>query len=519
MADVRLTSTPSRKNPPSEPGIGNQGRTTIGAQSASALVVLPRPSVFPQGLLDALWFGRSVRAQLLLVFILIDIIAVLAAGSAIILRARMQTRVEVTSSMRLAESLVGDAVRLAHQEQTAEQFLASLPAQLQAMRHVRFVVRDAAGVPIVATSPGDASRRADTHAPAPDWFAALVAPLVVARTIPVAVDDSVVGQIEIIGEPADEIAEVWGNVTVMGIVAVLLNGTMIGILYVLFGRVLDPLSVLADGLSDLECQTYSVRLPRPQARELSIITEHFNALASALESLRAENLRLNRRLITAQDDERRRTALELHDEVGPCLFGLKANASSIANAAENLPAAVKRSVTERLHDILSIAGHLQAINRSMLARLRPMALGHVPLEDMLDQLIDERSRQHTDIAFSFASEGLLRSYGDSIDLTVYRCIQESVTNALRHADAKNVTVKLIGAAARLALTVSDDGRGLDPSKPSGIGTRGIRERVEGLGGRYLIESRPGCGTEVRISIPLAESDHAPADGGQLSAGV
>jgi two-component system, NarL family, sensor histidine kinase UhpB len=471
---------------------------------------LPRPFVFPQRLLDALWFGRSVRAQLLLVFIFIDILAVLAAGSVIILRARMQTRVEVTSSMRLAESLVGDAVRLAHQEQPAEQFLASLPAQLQAMRHVRFVVRDAAGAAIAATLPSGASRGADT----PDWFAALVAPPIVARIIPVKVDGVVVGQIEIIGEPADEIAEVWGNVTVMGIVALLLNGAMIGMLYVLFGRVLDPLSVLADGLSDLEHQTYSVRLSRPQARELSIITDHFNALASTLESLRAENLRLNRRLITAQDDERRRTALELHDEVGPCLFGLKANASSIAKAAENLPDAVRRSVTERLDDILSIAGHLQAINRSMLARLRPMALGHVPLEDMLEQLIGERSRQHADIAFSFTSEGLLRSYGDSIDLTVYRCIQESVTNALRHADAKHITVKLIGAAARLALTVSDDGCGVDSGKPSGVGTRGIRERVEGLGGRYLVDSRPGGGTDVRISIPLGESDHATADGGQ-----
>ena len=59
-------------------------------------------------------------------------------------------------------------------------------------------------------------------------------------------------------------------------------------------------------------------MPRPQAREFAAITDHFNALARALETARTENLRLNRQLITAQDDERRRTALELHDEVGPC---------------------------------------------------------------------------------------------------------------------------------------------------------------------------------------------------------
>ena len=143
--------------------------------------------------------------------------------------------------------------------------------------------------------------------------------------------------VEIVGEPADEIAEFWDNPVAIGTVAIVLNIAMIGILYVLFGRVLDPLTVLATGLANLERQTYDVRLPQPHARELAAIADHFNALALALETLRAENLRLNRRLITAQDDERRRTALELHDEVGPCLFGLKANASSIATAAGALP--------------------------------------------------------------------------------------------------------------------------------------------------------------------------------------
>jgi two-component system sensor histidine kinase UhpB len=278
------------------------------------------------------------------------------------------------------------------------------------------------------------------------------------------------------------------------------------LLYILFGRVLGPLTVLAYGLSDLEHQTYGVRLPQPQARELGAIAEHFNALALALEALRAENLNLNRRLITAQDDERRRTARELHDEVGPCLFGLKANASSIATAAQNLPEQPRHSIAERLRDILGIIDHLQSINRSMLDRLRPMALGHVPLKDMLARLVGERAREHPHIAFSLAAGDLRRSYGDSIDLTVYRCIQESVTNAIRHAVAKHVAVTLdhIEQGTALALTVADDGRGMSAPAPEGFGTRGMKERVTGLGGRYGIDSAPGGGTRVRITIPLAE---------------
>ena len=148
----------------------------------------------------------------------------------------------------------------------------------------------------------------------------------------------------------------------------------------------------------------------------------------------------------------------------------------------------------------------------MLDRLRPMALGHVPLKDMLGQLVNERAREHPQIMFSIAAGDLLRGYGDSIDLTIYRCIQESLTNAIRHAEAKHVTVKLdhMANGSALALTVVDDGRGMSRPVPAGFGTRGMKERVEGLGGRYNVESEPGCGTSVRITIPLTE---AAADAG------
>ena len=431
--------------------------------------------------------------------------------------------------MRLAELLVGDAVNLVHQQLPAEQFLTGLPAQLRSLRHVRIAVNDAAGNPI-ATAPhavtvagrgGSTGRGSDERSPAPAWFAALVAPPIETHVFPVVADGRSVGQVEITGEPADEIAETWGNATAIGVGGLLLNAAMIGVLYVLFGHVLGPLTALASGLSELERQTYSVRLPRPRARELGAIAEHFNALALALETVRGENLRLNRRLITAQDDERRRTALELHDEVGPCLFGLKANASSIASAAGELPDKARQSVLERLADMLAIIEHLQAINRSMLDRLRPMALGHVPLQELLDQLVRDRSRQQPQMAFSFAPGTVRRSYGDSIDLTVFRCVQESLTNAIRHAQAKTVTVKLGQSAddAELELTICDDGRGVAAGAPPGFGIRGMQERVEGLGGRFAIESPSGGGTCVRVVVPLLEHRNAPSLAADAGDGV
>ena len=479
---------------------------------------LLRPLAWPsaRALSHALWHGRSVRAQLLIVFIVIDVIAGLVAGAVTILQARASTRVEVAASMELAELLVSEAVALMQQEVPAEKFLADLTSQLRLVRHVRIVVKDAAGFPLVPRPPVGASDPT-RHDRVPAWFAALIAAPIASRNVPVVVNAARVGSVEIVAEPHDEIAEVWGNTVALGAVALGVTVAVIGILYVLFGRVLDPLTGVARGLADLERRNYRVRLPRPQAQELAAITDRFNALAQALEAARAENEQLNHRLITAQDDERRRTALELHDEVGPSLFGLKANTASITKAADALPESAARAIRDRTADLTGIIEHLQSLNRSILNRLRPMALGHVPLPEILSELVRERAGGHPGIGFSHEIGTLARSYGDTVDLTLYRCVQESLTNAIRHAGATSVMVNArehaVGAAGdgawRLELTVRDDGRGIAAEDKPGFGLRGMRERVQALGGEFAIETGPD-GTSIRIVIPVPA--HGSADG-------
>ena len=148
----------------------------------------------------------------------------------------------------------------------------------------------------------------------------------------------------------------------------------------------------------------------------------------------------------------------------------------------------------------------------MLNRLRPIALGHVPLRDILSELVQDRARQQPRIAFAFSADRLVRSYGEAIDLTVYRCVQESLTNIIRHAQANEVSVAVREASdegytgekrsTQLMLTVRDNGRGIDPTAPTGFGIRGMQERVQALGGSYKAESEPGWGTCVQILIPL-----------------
>jgi two-component system sensor histidine kinase UhpB len=372
-------------------------------------------------------------------------------------------------------------------------------------------VKDATGLPL--TLPAGASAREPVHeAQAPKWFTALIAPEVESRHVPVVVKGQRIGSVEIVAEPSDEIAEVWTNSAALGAVALLVNVAVIAMLYFLFGRVLDPLAGVAHGLGDLEQRNYGVRLTRPQARELAVITDRFNALAHALDAARSENDQLNRRLISAQDDERRNTARELHDEFGPCLFGLKVNAGSIETAAAALPDRVGGRLLDRARDMLAIIEQLQAVNRRLLNRLRPMALGHFPLRDVLAGLVSENAQRDPAIAFTLKVDALERSYGDSIDLTIYRCLQESLTNIVRHARARDVrielaegkdTLELETGARCLHLAVQDDGCGFDRAAvPTGFGIRGMQERVHGLGGRFVLESGRGRGTSVRIVVPL-----------------
>jgi two-component system sensor histidine kinase UhpB len=275
--------------------------------------------------------------------------------------------------------------------------------------------------------------------------------------------------------------------------------------------VLDPLTALGKGLEGLEHRDYKMRLARPKVLEFAAITDRFNALAGALDAARAENLALSRRLITAQDDERRNTALELHDEVGPSLFGLKANTASITKTADALPAGAAKTIRDRTADLTAIIEHLQSLNRSILNRLRPMALGHVPLPEILSELVRERAGSHPNIGFSHDVGTLARSYGDTVDLTLYRCVQESLTNAIRHASATAVMVNArerpaaAGApgdgVARLELTVRDDGRGIAAENKPGFGLRGMQERVQALGGEFAIDTGRD-GTCIRILIPV-----------------
>jgi two-component system sensor histidine kinase UhpB len=345
----------------------------------------------------------------------------------------------------------------------------------------------------------------------PSWFAALVRPQLVGRAVRVVALEHV-NPVVIVGEPADEIAEAWHDFSSLAIVWLALNALILAILYVVLGRLLDPLAHLSQGMLRLEDGHYATRLRLPKVKELAIITERFNTLAGALDTARDENSRLYRQLVTVQEEERREIANELHDEAGPCLFGITANASSIQNLADQMPDKRSPEISRRVGEILSITERLKLLNRALLKKLKPAPLGRVKLTELLDELIAGFQRRHPDTHIAVAIGKLADSYGEAIDLTLYRCVQEGITNAIRHGKAETLTIDLAETPAikrsskkpraTLALILSDDGRGMAPATPKGFGLTAMSERVRSLGGSCVIESSPAHGTTVHVEIPV-----------------
>ena len=270
-----------------------------------------------------LWYNRPVRIQLLASVGLVNLLAAVLAVAVSVLNARTATRVEIDFSLELAERFVEATLKELTAQGKLDQLATELPLRIRDVRHVRIMLLDHKGQLAVISPPVE---EPEETAP-PAWFAYLVgAPS--ERAVRVVASNSTT-PIVVVGEPADEIAEAWQEFYSLAIIWFILEGLILAILYLVVGRILEPLSKLGRAIMELEVGQYATRLKTPRMKELAAVANRFNMLAAALELAREENSHLYRRLITVQEEERREIASELHDEAGPCLFGITANARSI----------------------------------------------------------------------------------------------------------------------------------------------------------------------------------------------
>jgi len=207
---------------------------------------------------------------------------------------------------------------------------------------------------------------------------------------------------------------------------------------------------------------------------------------------------LSARLVEAHEDERRSISRELHDEVGQSLTGVlveMANLSTSIRAGDAAAAAVKADEVKKL--VESSIG----VVRNMALLLRPSMLDDLGLVPALEWQAREVSKR-SGVWVKVLAEDVSEQLPEEHKTCVYRVVQEALHNCVQHAGALNVTVAVKQEHERLLLTVRDDGKGFNTSREKGMGLLGIEERVSHLGGAFAVESQPGSGALLRVSLPL-----------------
>ena len=351
-----------------------------------------------------------------------------------------------------------------------------------------------------APSPKDSLR--DLHG-VPHWFVDLIAIPEMDAASPVIIDGRRVGDIVFMPDLSADLFEKWiGFLALTSLISVLmmLTGT---IAYLFAGSVLRPLQDLGAGLTRIRRGDYATPIPVAGPQEIRQSCEEANALALTLAQLSQDNRDLLHRLVSLQDDERRDLARELHDELGPLLFGIRASTIALSETSGNLgnPA----------QEVMRSVEALQQTNRRILDRLRPLYIEELGLKTSVQTLLQNFRRQAPHISLTATIDPGLNEIDRPLAQTVYRLIQEALTNVLRHAGANNVHVLATMAGKVLTIEISDDGGGFPADNVFGRGLTGMHERVRALSGSLSL-LRADQRTYVRCRLPVETARDAPAAG-------
>jgi len=226
---------------------------------------------------------------------------------------------------------------------------------------------------------------------------------------------------------------------------------------------------------------------------------------SRLATALVENRMLAQQYVRVQESEWRNLARELHDELGQYLNAIKIDAVGIRRAAAGTNPDCERGAVS----IVSSVDHVHVVVTDMIRRLRPVGLDELGLAAALEHCVNGWRRRLEPMRIVFEAEPDLEQLGELLNVTVYRLVQEGLTNVSKHARATHVEVRVARARrpgsdrAEIVVSVRDDGVGTNTSqRTGGLGLVGMRERVEALGGQLALHSAPGKGFSFTAYLPL-----------------
>jgi signal transduction histidine kinase len=389
------------------------------------------------------------------------------------------------SSARAVAGALNAALAAAH---NPEQTLAAFAAGLGSSQAIRYLPQGSAADQPSAVMVG--SR-------VPAWFTSRLTIPDLSAAYPIRIGNAQVGSIVFTPDLSADIFEKW-----MGFLAIVSSGLVLLLLAAISanfttGRALRALAQLGAGLTRMRNGDYDSAIPVVGPPEIRKSCEEANQLAATLARLSRDNRELLRRIVAVQDDERRELARELHDEMGPLLFAIRANAIALSeSAAHGAP-----EPGSPAHGVLEAAEALQRANRHILEGLSPLYVAELGLYESIQALLRNTQSQARGITLSSVIDRKLNDLDGLLSQTSYRVIQEGVTNVLRHARATRMDVAARIEGGQIAIEISDDGIGLADGWTFGRGLTGMHERVRALDGTLEMQRENGR-TIVRCRLPL-----------------
>ena len=439
------------------------------------------------------WEKLSLRGRLLLPLGLIFAVAFLAGGAALQIFAPAQLIEETEPAARSAKAV---SIALNEALQTSQNPQATLEAFARSLGASEAIRYRPAGTGL-DVHPADA---APPLGAVPRWFVHLFDLPDIKGAYPVVIDGKRVGDVVFAPDVSADIYEKWIGFLAIACSAVALMLLTGAIAYFIARSTLQPLQQLGDGLTRIRLGEYEQPIAPSGPPEIRKGAQEANELARTLNRLSQDNRRLLRQIVSLQDDERQDMARELHDELGPLLFGIRASTVALL---ESIPLDEAKA-KDAAEGILQSVETLQQANRRILDRLRPLYIQELGLERSIQTLLQNAKAQAPGLAVTSRIDADLNGVDAPLALTIYRVIQEAVTNVLRHANARTMHVTA-GIDRRDAIVeISDDGVGFAEQQVFGRGLTGMLERTRALSGSLELLREEGR-TRVRCRLPLGDA--------------
>jgi two-component system sensor histidine kinase UhpB len=440
----------------------------------------------------------SLRFQLISLVAVALLLSLTLGGALVWWQAVGSVETELKAALAVSQRTVNNTV--AHLPATNDHklYLEQLIATFDGNRHVRATLTEANGQAAVI------SAMSTPENPVPSWFVRVVGVDPEIVTIGLPADANPYTAVSLTTDARNEVGEVWARFSDDMMIIAGFCGVTFLLVYWIAGRGLRPLQTLSRGLRTIGAGGYGVRVASGGPPEVKYLAESFNRMAEQLGTLEAKNRRLHGQLTTIQEEERADLARDLHDEVGPFLFAVNVDAAAVARMAQVTNR--KAEIQEQVRSIQDSVDHMQRHVRAILERLRPAGLLEVGLAQAVNNLAMFWRRRHQELSIHVDLPDET-SFGEAHDAAIYRLIQESLSNAVRHGQARFIDVTVTdgtdGADDEILMQVSDDGIGLaEPAVGGGFGIVGMKERVAALGGVLTVVNRAGGrGAVVTARLP------------------